>query len=354
MLKRKKFKNLIILIATVATVSTLGLGIAGCSKNTASKDTASKNTESKNTLKPDSDGLIPIKTWSRKDCSSTPWIVADKKGFFKAEGLKVVYTGDTQPAQQIPSIINGNNDIWDGHPNTFAVAKASGAPIVGISPAGIEPDDSVDPKFRHMRWFVNSKSGIKSIKDLADYKKGQKIKFSTITTNICADFLANQILDKNGIPRDRVEWISMPDVQAVQALQQGLVDVAGVHPPYYKAMADSNEIQIADSSDSGLGKAAGLSFYVANENWVKANPDVAKKFVKAMIAAQKWANENPVEAGKLTEQAIGQPVNGYHYYATSSKIDESLIKPWLDELEKNKVIPKDKVTTSNLITHDFE
>lgn len=349
MLKRKKFKKLLVLIATVITVSTAGLGIVGCSKNTASKDTASKNA-----LKADSDGLIPIKTWTRKDCGATPWIIADKKGFFKAEGLKVVYTGDTQPAQQIPSVINGNNDIWDGHPNTFAVAKASGAPIVGIAAAGIEPDSNVDPKFRHMRWFVNPKSGIKSIKDLAEYKKGQKLKFSTITTNICADFLANQILDKNGIPRDRVEWVSMPDVQAVQALQQGLVDVAGVHPPYYKAMEDSSEIKIADSSDSGLGKASGLSFYVANENWAKNNPEVAKKFAKAMTAAQKWANENYVEAGKLTEEAIGQPVNGYHYYATDGKIDENLIKPWLDELEKNNVIPKGKVTTSNLITHDFE
>lgn len=349
MLKRKKFKKLLLLIATVVTVSTLGLGIVGCSKNTASTSNGSKNA-----LKADSDGLIPIKTWSRKDCSSTPWIVADKKGFFKAEGLKVVYTGDTQPAQQIPSVINGNNDIWDGHPNTFAVAKASGAPIVGIAPAGIEPDSNVDPKFRHMWWFVNPQSGIKSIKDLANYKKGQKLKFSTITTNICADFLANQILDKNGIPRDRVEWVSMPDVQAVQALKQGLIDVGGVHPPYYKAMQDSGEIKIADSSDSGVGKGAGLSFYVANENWVKNNPDVAKKFARAMIAAQKWANENYAEAGKLTEEAIGQPVNGYHYYSTSEKIDNSLVKPWLDELEKNKVIPKGKITPSNLLTNVFE
>lgn len=63
------------------------------------------------------DGLFPIRTWSQTDCSSTPWIVADQKGFLAEEGLKVVYTGDTQPAQQIPSVMNGNNGAGGGtHP----------------------------------------------------------------------------------------------------------------------------------------------------------------------------------------------------------------------------------------------
>ncbi|MBC2580710.1 ABC transporter substrate-binding protein [Clostridium sp. DJ247] len=347
MLKNRKQKKLFLLISAITIAATLGM--TGCGKNTAATSGGSANA-----LKADADGLIPIKTWTRVDCSSTPWIVADKKGFFKEEGLKIVYTGETQATQQIPSILNGNNDFGGWHPNTFAVAKASGAPLVGISPAGIEPGPEIDPKFRHMWWFVNPKSGIKSVEDLKNYKKGQKLKFSTITNNICADFLANKILDKYGIPRDRVEWVSMPDVQAVQALSQGLVDVAGVHPPYYKAMQDSGAVKIVDTSEANLGASAGLSFYVVSEDFAKKNPDVVKRFTRAMAKAGTWANANYIEAAKLTEEAIHQPVTGYHYYATSTKIDESLVKPWIEDLEKNNVIPKDKITASNLVTHDFE
>ncbi|WP_010235485.1 ABC transporter substrate-binding protein [Clostridium arbusti] len=348
MVKKRFNKKLVLIIASLVCLTSLVA--VGC----GNKQSASASSSKGDVLKPDKDGLIPIKTWTRVDCGSTPWVVADKKGFLKKYGLKVEFTGTTQSAQQIPSVLNGNNDIWDGHPNTYAVAIAGGAPLVGIGPAGIDPGPDVDPKYRHMRWYVNPKSGIKSFKDLVNYKKGQQLKFSTITTNICADFLANTIADKNGLSRDRIEWSSMPDVQAVQTLSQSLVDVAGVHPPYYKAMEDAGMVQIADTADTDLGPTAGLSYYVVTKDFAQKNPEVVKKFVKAMIEAQTWANNNPKEAQELTSKAIGQPVNASHYYATSSKIDDSLIKPWLNELERNKVIPKGKLKPEDIITHKFE
>ena len=48
------------------------------------------------------------------------------------------------------------------------------------------------------------------------------------------------------------------------------------------------------------------------------------------------------------------PVNGYHYYSGSLKVDDTLASRWLKDLEENKVIPKGKVTTATLVTHDIE
>ena len=339
-------KKFLLILSLVIFVITVGVG---CAKQQSPTVVGA--------LKPDSDGLIPIKTWSRTDCTSTAWVVADQKGFLKKNGLKIVYTGATQPAGQIPSILAGDNDVGDWHPNTFAVAIAGGANLIGIGPEGIDPTKDVDPKYRHMWWFVSPKlaaQGIKTFADLVNYKKGKKIKFSTITTNICADFIANNIADKEGLSRDRIEWDSMPDVQAVQALSQGLVDVAGVHPPYYKAMLDAGNIKIADTYDSGLGITAGLQYYVVDKDWAKKNPEVARKFVKAMIEAQTWSNNNPKEAQDLTAKHIGQPISASHYFATSAHIDDKLIIPWLKELEKNKVIPVGKLKPSDIITHEYE
>ncbi len=56
----------------------------------------------------------------------------------------------------------------------------------------------------------------------------------------------------------------------------------------------------------------------------------------------------------MTEDAVGVPVTGNHWYSTVTKIDEKLSAPWIKDLEDNKVIPKGKVTTANLITHDIE
>ena len=344
---KKRFNKKFVLIV-VSLMCLVSLVAIGCGKQSS---TASASSGGGDALKPDKDGLIPIKTWSRTDCGSTTWVVADQKGFFKKYGLKVQYTGETQPAQQIPSILNGNNYIGDFHPNTYAVAVAGGANLIGIGAKGVDPSPDLDPKLRHMWWFVNPKSGIKSFKDLANYKKGQKIKITTAAANICTDFLGNTIADKYGIPRDRFEWVTMPDVQAIQALQQGLVDVSAVHPPYYKGMQDVGAVKIADTLDTGLGPTAGLTYWVVNKDWAKKNPDTTRKFLKAMLEAQIWSDDNPKEAADLTAKHIGQPVSGNHYYSKTLNIDnEKYLKPWIDELVKNGSVPKGKLDASKLVT----
>jgi ABC-type nitrate/sulfonate/bicarbonate transport system substrate-binding protein len=298
--------------------------------------------------------LFEIRTWSRKDCSLTPWLVADKLGYFTEEGIKIVYTGETQPALQIPSILRGNNDVGSGHPNTLAVANSVGAKLVAVMQSIVEPRPSYDPKFRHMWWFVNP-AKYPNVKKFSDLKKVPgKLKFSTINTNICADFLANLLADKYGILRDKIEWVNMPDVQAVQALKQGLIDVGGVHPPFYKGMQDARQLKIADSTETGLGASAGLNFYWFTASYTRKHPGEVAGFVRAIKRGQRWANAHPEQAAKWVEEAIGVPVTGNHYYAEEATIVEKEIEPWLKYLENNKTIPKGKVTTSSLVTHQFE
>ncbi len=217
--------------------------------------------------------LFAIKTWTRKDCSVTPWTVADKMGYLAEEGIKLEYTGETQPALQIPSILRGNNDVGTFHPNTIAVAKAGGALITGVVQAGIEPTDPKIPeKLRHMFWYVNPTKH-PEIKTFADLKKiPGKIKIATITKNICSDFETNLLADKYGVPRSKFEWVTMPDVQAIQALKQGLIDVSEVHPPFYKGMADSGARKVADTSETGLGASAGLTYYIFRDEYVNKGP----------------------------------------------------------------------------------
>lgn len=295
------------------------------------------------------DGLFPIKTWSKTDCSVTPWVVADQKGFFAAEGLKVIYTGDTQPAQQLPSVINGNNDVGNSHPNTLAVAVAGGAKLKGVVAGGIDPTPDQDPKLRHMIWYVKPDSGIHSFADLN--KLEGKVKFSTITNNICADFLANNIADHKGLSRNKIEWVSMPDVQAVQALKQGLVAVAGVHPPYYKSMEDAGAVPIADSLDAEIGPEEAVTYYYFNEDFIVQHPDIVKKFARAIVKAQQWSNENQEESRLLTENWIHVPVSATHYYYTSTELNDSFIDPWIRDLENSGVLPKGKIKSADLLVH---
>ncbi|HWJ04115.1 MAG TPA: ABC transporter substrate-binding protein [Verrucomicrobiae bacterium] len=354
MSQKNSIKNWVITIVALIIVALIGAGAyAGRIKETTPAQTTALSSSAGQTAKPAGKELLPVKTWTRKDCTLTQWLVTEKLGYFAEEGIKLVFTGETQPAQQLPSILSGENDVGDWHPNTVAVAKAGGAKLIGVAPAYIEPGPDADIIFRHMWWFINPKSGVKSFSDLKN--KPGKIKFSTITKNICADFLGNLIADKYGVPRDKIEWVTMPDIQAIQAVKNGLIDVAGVHPPFYKGMLEAGMVKIADSSDAGLtGPTAGIGGYFFSEDFVRKNPETVRRFVRAIIRGQKWANEHPDQAAKWTKEAIGMPVTGVHYYSETSKIDEASIAPWITELENGAVIPKGKITPADLVTHEFE
>jgi ABC-type nitrate/sulfonate/bicarbonate transport system substrate-binding protein len=276
------------------------------------------------------------------------------KGFFKEEGIEIVFTGDTQANQRIPSLLNGNNDIGGGHPNNLAVAIAGGAKIKGVSAADIDPTPDKDPKLRHMNWYVNP-SVHPDVHSFADLNKlTEQVKFSLMTVNQCSDFLGNNIADCQGFSRKKIEWVTMPDIQAVQSLKQGLVTVSGVHPPFYKSMEDAGMLKIADSLDAGFEQAGGIYLYFFTTEFIEKHPDVVKRFVKAITKAQKWANEHPDEARQITQDWIKVPVNATHYYAEDPKINESYIEPWIKDLEDSGVLPKGKLKPSDIVTHEFD
>jgi ABC-type nitrate/sulfonate/bicarbonate transport system substrate-binding protein len=306
-----------------------------------------------NTASVKDESLFPVKTWSKTNCESTPWVIADQKGFLKEEGLRIVYTGDTQANQRVPSILNGDNDVGTLHPNGLALAINGGAKLKGVFAIGIDPTPDLDPKLRHMNWYVNPKvdPGIKTFDDIQ--KKEGKVKITAITRNTCTEFLTNRIADAKGIARSKIELVTMPDVQAVQALKQGLITVGAVHPPYYKSMEDAGMVKIADSLDANLGIAGGFGFYYFNTSFIEKNPEVVRKFGRAMIKAQKYANEHPEEARKMTEAWIKVPVNATHYYGTELDFDDKNVEPWLQDLREHNLLPKD-FKVSNIAIHIYK
>lgn len=298
--------------------------------------------------------LVPVRTATRKNCTLAPLLVADKGGFLEKEGIKLVFTGELATNQILPSVINGNNDFAEAQPNFLAVARAGGAKVIGVARGQIEPPSDVDPKYRHMRWYVNPKSGIKTIADLQKYKGTAKLKTNG-TENTCSTFLLNSLFDKFGVDRSKFEWVVMQtDLQAIQAVDQNILDVAGVHPTFFKAAEDAGLVRIADSTDTGFGETAGVGLYYFSEDYTKKNPETVKKFVKAMQNAQNWANKNPEKTAEWTAEFIGVPVAGNHWYSTTTVIKESDMTPWIEDLVKAGTLKKDQIKPTDLITHEFE
>ena len=337
--KKRRLKLVVVGAVVLALVVAIGIG----ARKGKVQLTSSNNKD-----------LIELRVPTYKTCASTAWVVADKKGFLEKEGLKIVYTGELVASQVLPSVLNGNNDVGTAQPNMLAIAKAGGAQVTAVARQQIEPPANVDPVFRHMRFYASPTSGIKSIDDLKNYKLGQKIKTDG-TANSCNQFLFNTLLDKAGVARERFEWVTFTnDIAVIQSTSQGILDVAQIHPPYYKSAEDAGLVLIADSTDTALGESAGASMDYFRDDFIKNNPEVIKKFIRAMVAAQKWSNEHPAEALSLTADWIKVPVTGVHYFATTSEIKEEDLIPWIKDLENSGALKPGQIKPADLITRAFE
>jgi len=307
-----------------------------------------------------------------RDCAGTPWFVGYKKGFFDKYDVNVVDKGDIPYAQQPAALSSGELNVYDGHPNTLINLIKSGVPVQAVVVTGAEPiNGSVDEE--HMHWLVKEDSPLKNASDLKKFveEKGRKVKVGVLSTGICADLETNAWLRKNNItPNETVEYVVLPDNQQEQALLQGSIDVATLHPPFYaKAEKDSNEtndsskkLRILTTSTEAFGPAAGLSFAIVTEEFIKEHPDTVRNFIKAYKDANRWSNDNRQEAGEITAKYIDLPYTAnVHWYSPSGAFDEEVdgyIQDWIDAmvadglLEEGDFVPQDLYTTEFSDTWD--
>jgi ABC-type nitrate/sulfonate/bicarbonate transport system substrate-binding protein len=295
-----------------------------------------------------------IKTWSRSDCTDAPFVVAEKMGFFEEEGIEILYTGETQPPQRIASILNGDNDVGTAHPNTLAIARDGGAPVRGVARSIIEPPPEIDDIHLQHMWWVSRKDG--SLQTLEDIKVFPgKVKLQLLLRNACIDFLTDMFLEKYDIPKDKIEYITMPDIEGVLALKEGLIDIATPHPPFYNAIEEWGGGKILITSREIAGENAGTYLYYFADDFIEVNEEPIKRFVAAIKKAERWANENPEQTAWWTEEAIGIPVQANHYYAENAVIYDDQIQYWIDGSIKSGALPSDtKVKVEDIITHKFD
>ncbi|BBB90763.1 MAG TPA: ABC transporter substrate-binding protein [Methylomusa anaerophila] len=301
--------------------------------------------------------VLTIKTDTKKNCGSTPWVIAEKKGFFAAEGLNVVYTGELTNAQILPSVLNGTNNVATANFNALATYIAAGAKIKAVTLNGVDPTPDVDPKYRHMRYYLSPKLGVNTLAELVALRQSQNKKVTINGTKpVCTTFIADNAFDRLGHGRENIQFVSFDsDTAALQAAQQGNLDIVGVHPPFYKLAADSKLTMVFDTVDTGLGEAAGVSAYYFTEKFIEENPEAVARFVRAIRKANAWSINpaNEEEAIRLTGEYIGQPVNAVHYYYTGKELPDKLIQPWIDDLVQDGFLKKGQLSVDDLATRQF-
>ena len=262
----KKIRGFLIAMLTFTLI------LAGCG-TTATSD---RNTENQGSG--DNDLLHAVVGYWGGTCES-PIFVAYEKGYFKEVGLDVELlkiNGDV-------AVLMANNqlDAFELTPDKFKPMEQ------GLE---LKIIDSLHKGC--IQGAASTASGIKSVADL----EGKTV--AAAVGGIAQIQISSQMV-KLGLDPNKVNWVSYPNAQMEQALNQGEIDAFAAYDPYPEMAVQNGKVRFySNTFDEGL-KDYLCCFIGMNQKTLEANPEIAKRMSKAFKKACEYLAGNPPEAAQM-------------------------------------------------------
>ena len=219
------------------------------------------------------------------DASSEP-LYAIAAGFFQRNGLDVKLSSLGGGPAIIAAIAGGSLDA--GFCNTVSAAQAveRGIPIVVLAPAGEYPAEKPDTLLVKPRG-----SKIKTGADL----NGKTVAVASLQGVL--QLSAASWIDRNGGDSKTVHFLELPFTEMAAALKAGRIDAAMLAEPVLSA--EQPDVEPLGDAYGAIAPQWTLGVFVASKAWVTANPDLARRFVQAILETARWANAHHAETAQI-------------------------------------------------------
>jgi NitT/TauT family transport system substrate-binding protein len=208
----------------------------------------------------------------------TPLLVARDKGYFADENLSVTWAPVMQGAVAIEAVFGGSAEVGGSAVFEPMVARGNGLDLMFIA-AGVQirkepPDNSA--------LLVRAEDSIRAPADLA----GKKISAGLLNSVNYVHML--EWLQKKGVDRSKIEFLEIPFPQMADALFQKRLDAVWNVEPFVTFMMKSGKARLLAYPYQDNMPGMDISNYFAKESWIKTNPDVARRFRRAIDRATQF------------------------------------------------------------------
>jgi len=220
--------------------------------------------------------------------SDAPFFIADKKGYFKQEGIQVTFTTLTN---MVAPLGTGQLDVG-GISASAALynAAARGVDIKIVADKGSTPPGHGYQPLLVRKDLVDS-GKVKDFRDLKGLKIAGFARGSASTSTL------NETLKKGGLRFSDVELVYMGFPQHVLALQNKAVDASmTTEPSATKAVQSGAAVRFV--GDDVIYPNHQLAVVLYGGDFIKKRPDIAKKFMRAHLKAVRDYND-ALKDGKL-------------------------------------------------------
>lgn len=279
-----------------------------------------------------------------------PWYVALGKGYFKEEGLNVTIMPSKGTADAIRTVVTGGAELGFIDIPSLVAAGGSGSSVKIVAANYQRPPYCI--------FSLNPGANIDSAKKLTNLELGSS----------SASFLPRiwaAVMEMNGIDSKTMKVVNIDAPARVPMLAARKVPSIDLflmsEPAIKRAVPDAKPVCLF-AADLGLEIYA--NSVGVHEDYLKKNPDVVKKFVRAALRGWKDTFDNPQEAAKiqlqyvkaLDPQIIVEEIEILRRIAITPDVQKNglgsmtmeRMKNTVDFINKNIEVPGEKLTAEQI------
>jgi NitT/TauT family transport system substrate-binding protein len=232
---------------------------------------------------PDIAAAQSVTVGATSSTSDAPIYIADKQGYFRAEGLDVKVVNFRSAADMVAPLGAGQIEAGAGSASAGLYnAVARGIAIKIVADKASSPPGYGGTKILVRKDHVES-GRYREIKDL----KGMK--FAMNAPGVSNTSTLNTLLKSVGLKYSDVETVDMPLPDHVAALKNRSVDASGSVEPGPALAVRSGDAVVIKSDDEILPNHQ-IAVLLYAEDFARKQPEAAKKFMRAYIRAVRFYN----------------------------------------------------------------
>ena len=240
----------------------------------------------KNTDKPVSPSEITLCLDWTPNTNHTGFYVADKLGYYEEEGLKITIV---QPPEDGSALMTASGQAQFG-----ITAQDSMAPsYASENPLGVT---AVAALLQHNTSGIISRKG-----EGCDSPKGLEGKTYSTWDSPVEKAMISYVMEKEGADFSKVNLIPNVITNEPQALKNGDTDAIWIFYGWGGIQAQIDKVDCDFFFFSDIDEV--MDYYtptlIANDEFLKENPDTAKAFLRATAKGFQYAINNPEEAARI-------------------------------------------------------
>ena len=222
-------------------------------------------------------------------------VLADKQGFFKAEGLEIEVTKINSGAVGVPVLQAGKLDIIFSNTVSTLQAIEQGLDAVILAPGAAVrasgPDTTIGLMVR--------KGSFKNVKEL----EGKRVAVNVINSTAWLHAVAH--LDAKGVDRSKVRFLEVPFPQMNDPLLNEQVDAIYQVEPFRSVLMATGKAEVLGYPYVETLPNSDITQYIALTPWVEKHRATAVKFARAIIKGAQFANANEAATRDANLQFTG-------------------------------------------------